>query len=445
MEKHADAQDFVPWFAKKVVPSKPPPSPQVTPQAKPAAPPPVASHLNTEAPVFIPGQKPAAAAATKNGNAKPKYNPDAQTFVPMAALSLAPPATASTMTTKTVPSNSAWSKGAPVAKEKEKVANVAPLVEAPAKKVEAPPKKEAKTSNGSSKPANNNKPSSKPVSKTTSPQMKPRVPPTPPNTPQVAPTLADRAGVTSLPTHSDKEAKEISDKSNLSAAATVFIPRALMPAAPAPPLNQQDVESSPPPRPVVEPAHPSGALVLDHTWQLFYNDFSPSQTVQFDPCLVYRIDTLETFWRTMNNVPTVTNLPIGSTFFLFRDGIDPKWEDEANKAGGSWSIRFHTQREKPDTIDEVWQLLCARLVGESWEDRFNDTVNGLVAKVRDRYITLQVWVTEKHVDFPHDILSCCEEVFPAFAADYVAHEEMHQLAQQKEQAAAANNKKKRKH
>jgi hypothetical protein len=419
MAYNADADSFIPWFARKMTPSKPPRSPQVSPAAKPAAPPAVdggaaaaaASSLKPDAPVFTP--KTSVSPSQGRSSTGSKYNTEAAAFVPKAEkpmdrLELSPVA-AKSMTTKTVASttvasNSAWSKGAPVQ----------PLVPAPKPAAKAD-KKGAKTP--PVKPQNGHKTKA-----------------TPPATPPMAPQK--------LPKHSDAEALVISQKSSMSAAAHVFLPRGMVTAPMPPPLEVEDL--SPPPRPVLESAHPAGGLVLDNTWVLYYNDFSPSQTIQFDPCLVYNIDTIETFWRTVNNLPTVTNLPIGSTFFLFKDGIDPKWEDEANKEGGSWSIRFHTQREKPDTIDEVWQLLCARLVGESWDDKFNGTVNGLVAKVRDRYITLQVWVTEKQTDFPHDMLRTVESIFPAFAADYVAHNEMHALAQQREKEAATT-KKKRKH
>lgn len=47
------------------------------------------------------------------------------------------------------------------------------------------------------------------------------------------------------------------------------------------------------------------------------------------------------------------NLPRGSTFFLFRKGIRPMWEDEANIGGG----RFFFNMKRSKITNKIWEDL----------------------------------------------------------------------------------------
>ena len=45
---------------------------------------------------------------------------------------------------------------------------------------------------------------------------------------------------------------------------------------------------------------------------------------------------------------------------IFRSSIQPFWEDEENKNGGTWIIRV-----KKHMISRVWELLVMAMLGES--------------------------------------------------------------------------------
>lgn len=229
----------------------------------------------------------------------------------------------------------------------------------------------------------------------------------------------------------------------LNAAAVVYVPRSLSQSlarvADTPPMKPAAAgtavarTSTPPPEKNGAVAATTsndkpGRMALTDTWCLFFVDRSPQDTTEYDPVLVYKIDSIETFWRTFNNIPTITNCSIGSTYYFFRDGIKPKWEDPKNINGGAWSIRFNTSKDDQDLIDAVWERLCCRVVGNSWLPEFRPIVNGLVAKIRERQITLQVWVTERIDLFPTDIVSAVGDVFPAFKTDYYDHQNMYSAA-----------------
>ena len=43
-----------------------------------------------------------------------------------------------------------------------------------------------------------------------------------------------------------------------------------------------------------------------------------------------------------------------NSFSIFKKGIKPKWEDEANRGGGEWFCR---KRMDPKQLDEYWRVL----------------------------------------------------------------------------------------
>ena len=70
----------------------------------------------------------------------------------------------------------------------------------------------------------------------------------------------------------------------------------------------------------------------------------------------------------------------GCDYSLFKDGIEPMWEDEKNKRGGRWLITLNKQQRRSD-LDRFWleTLLC--LIGESFDD-YSDDVCGVVVNIR---------------------------------------------------------------
>ncbi|EAX06077.1 eukaryotic translation initiation factor 4E, isoform CRA_a [Homo sapiens] len=43
----------------------------------------------------------------------------------------------------------------------------------------------------------------------------------------------------------------------------------------------------------------------------------------------------------------------GCDYSLFKDGIEPMWEDEKNKRGGRWLITLNKQQRRSD-LDRFW-------------------------------------------------------------------------------------------
>ncbi len=131
--------------------------------------------------------------------------------------------------------------------------------------------------------------------------------------------------------------------------------------------------------------------------------------------------TIEDFWRYFNHLPKPSQVfydgdsrkVVGPTskrveeYSLFKKGIEPKWEDEANMTGGEWFIR---QTLDMDVLDMYWQNLVLGCIGESIEDGADlssnkcgmNVVNGarVVDKGKGGYpvFRLELWLSTRDTD-----------------------------------------------
>ncbi|XP_061747705.1 eukaryotic translation initiation factor 4E-1A isoform X2 [Nerophis ophidion] len=95
--------------------------------------------------------------------------------------------------------------------------------------------------------------------------------------------------------------------------------------------------------------------------------------------------------RLYNHIQLSSNLTSGCDYSLFKDDIEPMWEDERNRRGGRWLITLSKQQRKSD-LDRFWleTLLC--LVGEAFDDH-SDDVCGAVINVRAKGDKIAIWTT----------------------------------------------------
>ena len=78
-------------------------------------------------------------------------------------------------------------------------------------------------------------------------------------------------------------------------------------------------------------------------------------------------------------------LPTVSDYHIFRKGVRPVWEDEANKRGGKWVVRL-----KKGVADRYWEDLLLAIVGDQFAEA-SEEVCGAVLSVRSGEDVLNVW------------------------------------------------------
>lgn len=101
-------------------------------------------------------------------------------------------------------------------------------------------------------------------------------------------------------------------------------------------------------------------------------------------------DTVESFCRYFNWLKPPSKLDRNSNYHLFKSGIKPMWEDEANANGGKWVL---TMKNNPALLDRCWQWLTMALVGEELDE--GDEICGAVVSLRSKVDRIQLWTRSK--------------------------------------------------
>jgi translation initiation factor 4E len=105
---------------------------------------------------------------------------------------------------------------------------------------------------------------------------------------------------------------------------------------------------------------------------------------------VGEFDTVESYCRYFNWLKPPSKLDRNSNYHLFKSGIKPMWEDEANANGGKWVL---TMKNNPALLDQSWQWLTMALVGEELDE--GDEICGAVVSLRSKVDRIQLWTRSK--------------------------------------------------
>ena len=179
-------------------------------------------------------------------------------------------------------------------------------------------------------------------------------------------------------------------------------------------------------------------LLLADTWCLYFMPCPVSKEEEFDPALVFRIDSVASFWKTFNNLPPANEIPARSAMYLFRDDIIPKWEDVKNRDGGLYRVTVPTTK-----ANDVWLRTAAKTIGESWRKNHRNSVNGIVLKMRERAMYIEVWVSQEMENFIADWFDEFKSVMPSAAIDWYSHAQLQEIHREAAKNAAANASKKK--
>nr|CAG4645053.1 EOG090X0BMA [Leptodora kindtii] len=139
-----------------------------------------------------------------------------------------------------------------------------------------------------------------------------------------------------------------------------------------------------PPVPVVPGDHR-----LQFTYCLWFSRRAPgkhSAPQSFDQNLkmVGRFASVEQFWSYYSHLVRPCELTGHSDFHLFKDGIKPMWEDDANRCGGKWIVRL-----RKGLASRCWENLILAMLGEQF--MVGEEICGAVVSIRFAEDIISVW------------------------------------------------------
>ncbi|XP_015916560.1 eukaryotic translation initiation factor 4E type 2 [Parasteatoda tepidariorum] len=100
--------------------------------------------------------------------------------------------------------------------------------------------------------------------------------------------------------------------------------------------------------------------------------------------LVGGFNTVERFWGLYGHLIRPSDMAVHSDFHLFKHGIKPMWEDDANKDGGKWIVRL-----KKGLASRCWEDLILAILGEQF--LVGDEICGAVVSIRFQEDIISVW------------------------------------------------------
>ncbi|KAI0815246.1 eukaryotic translation initiation factor 4E class I [Irpex lacteus] len=114
---------------------------------------------------------------------------------------------------------------------------------------------------------------------------------------------------------------------------------------------------------------------------------------------VISFDSVEEFWGLYNNIVPPSQLPQKANYYLFKEGIIPAWEDEANKNGGKWSIQLPRDKNRSN-IDKMWLYTMLAAIGETCDPLLAEDgatsppqslLTGVIVSIRPQFYRVSIW------------------------------------------------------
>ncbi|XP_051174409.1 eukaryotic translation initiation factor 4E-1A-like [Leptopilina boulardi] len=133
---------------------------------------------------------------------------------------------------------------------------------------------------------------------------------------------------------------------------------------------------------------------LQNTWTLWYYEQDRSKSWEQSQREITSFDTAEDFWSLYNHIKCASELRSGSDYSMFKQGIRPMWEDDANKSGGRWLINLE-KKQRATELDRFWLEILLCMIGEGFNE-FSDDICGAVVNVRPRQDKLALWTGDAH-------------------------------------------------
>jgi len=106
---------------------------------------------------------------------------------------------------------------------------------------------------------------------------------------------------------------------------------------------------------------------------------------------IYSFGTVEDFWSLWNNIKGAHELAPGSDYHVFKEGVQPMWEDKRNRSGGKWVLLLKNQFRKTQ-LNQYWLSALLACIGASFDD--DTQITGVVVSLRKSMDKLALWTSD---------------------------------------------------
>ncbi|KAG0437348.1 Eukaryotic translation initiation factor NCBP [Dictyocoela muelleri] len=122
-------------------------------------------------------------------------------------------------------------------------------------------------------------------------------------------------------------------------------------------------------------------------------------------CTITTVENLSFFLR---HLCPIDDLPCITDINIFKEGIQPLWEDENNICGGKWIMKI-----KKEVAQRLFERLLVRMAARPFE---NFDINGIVLSVRYRHAILAIWTRDTSND--ESYINIVDEIKKTIGVDF---------------------------
>lgn len=123
-------------------------------------------------------------------------------------------------------------------------------------------------------------------------------------------------------------------------------------------------------------------------WTLYFHDPYNEDWTYASYLKLTDMSSVDEFWNVHKMIHEKIHCGM---FFIMREYVFPCWDDENNKNGGCISIKVMKQ-----DIDEYWEELCTKLLGETLLKPAHrsmwNLVNGISSSPKKYFCIIKIWV-----------------------------------------------------
>lgn len=153
--------------------------------------------------------------------------------------------------------------------------------------------------------------------------------------------------------------------------------------------EDSEEENGEPKMDIVSPVPEPGEHPLQFNFSFWFSRRAPGKQASssnYDQNLkiIGSVASVEQFWELYSHVVRPSDLTGHSDYHLFKEGIRPMWEHDANRLGGKWIIRL-----KKGLASRCWENLILAMVGEQF--MVGDEICGSVISIRYQEDLLSLW------------------------------------------------------
>jgi len=144
-------------------------------------------------------------------------------------------------------------------------------------------------------------------------------------------------------------------------------------------------------------------LFLNSSWTVYVhrNDCKDYSDTSYND--LYQINTIGSFWRFFNNFHNLNK--IDNQYFIMRNKIIPKWENNENRNGAicSTKIDCYEKDGKGDILGCEAMILFSFLVMNEQLIPENDEINGIAYKIHGGCVMIKLWCKDKNNDISNKL------------------------------------------